>query len=68
MQQKRKDFIHISDLEDPIAIGKSKIIKTLLVDSFLKVATTQVDFIFIELMLHPSHEKQMYNQQIHLTH
>ena len=31
-------------------------------------ATTLVDLLFIELMLHLSHVKQMYSQTIHLTH
>ena len=34
---------------------------------FLKVATTLVDLLFIELMLHLSHVKQI-SQSIHLTH
>ena len=37
-------------------------------DIFLKVATTLVDLLFIELMSHLSHVKQMYSQLIHLTH
>ena len=35
---------------------------------FLKVATTLVDLLFIELMSHLTHVKQMYSQAIHLTH
>ena len=34
---------------------------------FLKVATTLVDILLIELKLHPSHVKQMYSQPVHLT-
>ena len=39
----------------------------LLQRSFLKVAITLVDLLFIELMSHLSHVKQMYTQRIHLT-
>ena len=35
---------------------------------FKKVATTLVDILFIELMLHLSRVKQMYSQPILLTH
>ena len=35
---------------------------------FFWVATTLVDLLFIELMSHLSHVKQMYSQSIHLTH
>ena len=35
---------------------------------FLKVTTNLVDLLFIELMLNLSNVKQMYSQQIHLTH
>ena len=35
---------------------------------FLKVATTLVDLLFIQLMSHPSHAKQMCSQPMHLTH
>ena len=35
---------------------------------FLKVATTLVDLLFIEHMLHLSHVKQMHSQPIHLAH
>ena len=36
--------------------------------SFLMVATTPVDLLFVELMLHLSHAKQMYSQPMHLSH
>ena len=35
---------------------------------FFKFVTTLVDPLFIEPMLHLSHEKQIYSQTIHLTH
>ena len=35
---------------------------------FLKVATTLVDLLYIELMPHLSNVKQMYSRPIHLTH
>ena len=35
---------------------------------FLSFATTLMDLLFIEHMLHLSHVKQMYSQTIHLTH
>ena len=34
---------------------------------FLKVATTLVDLLVIELMLHLSNEKQMYGQPLQLS-
>ena len=34
----------------------------------LKVASTLVDLLFVEIMSHLSHVKQIYNQPIHLTH
>ena len=35
---------------------------------FLKVATSMVGFLFIELMPQLSNVKQMYSQPMHLTH
>ena len=40
----------------------------LIMDNFLEVAATMVDLLFIELMLHISHLKQIYCQPIHPTH
>ena len=37
-------------------------------DVFLKVATNLMDLLFIEVMSHISHVKQMFSQPMHLTH
>ena len=41
---------------------------TFFITFFLKVATTMVDLLFIELMSYLSQVKQMYSQSIHITH
>ena len=48
-------------------LDHSATVPLLFVLVFLKVVTTLVDLLFIELMSYLSHVKQMYSQPIHLT-
>ena len=52
-------------------VSQLSVVKTLgsvILLTFLKVATTLVDLLFVELVLHLSHVKKMYSQPINLTH